>query len=500
MATIKTRSSALAIKEETTEGTPIMPAGATDFLALQDDFEMSPDQDVLENAELRSSIGVSKPIQGRENPTASLSHYLRNSGTGGTAPNFGKMLKGVLGAVDDAGVEHDTVASSTTALIKVDTGEGATYQRGQAVLVKKAAGYEIRPVHSISSDDLTLGFLLTDAPGSGVNLGEAVTYLPANDGHPTFTVRHYLGNGGAIQMMSGARVTAADFNFDAGELINGSYSLEGNEYYFNPITLTTSNNKMDFDIGGSELNVSVTAKTYKDPHELASALQAAMVAGGGTGVTVVYADTTGKYTIAKASGELNLLWNTGANTAETIGGKLGFSVAADDTGVLTFTSDNAISFASEYTPSFDSADPLAAKDNEVYMGDADDNINFNPSNVSISISTPKSDVLSVTAVSGKSGSIVNSREITINVTANLSQYDADRYRRYRENTETRFMYNFGVKSGGNWVPGKCGCIYAPTAVVSAFNITDQDGLATLELELRCFVDSNGNGEFYVSFV
>jgi len=80
MASIQTRSSVLALVTESTEGTPVVPTLATQFVALQDDFSMEPSFDTLENAELKASIGTAKPIQGAENPSASLSHYLRASG------------------------------------------------------------------------------------------------------------------------------------------------------------------------------------------------------------------------------------------------------------------------------------------------------------------------------------------------------------------------------------------------------------------------------------
>lgn len=500
MASISTRASVLAVLEESTEGTPVAPSATGDYVALQDDFSMAPEFETLENAELRNSIGASKPILGLENPTVSFSHYLRHSGVEGTAPEFNLLLKAAFGAEDVEGTEYDIAATGTTSVLNVGGGEGANFRRGQALLIKDGTnGYAIRPVHSIATDALTLGFNLTTAPATGVNLGKAVTYYPTNSAHPSLSLWHYLGNGGAVQLMSGGRVVSTDITIEAGQLINASYSLEGTAFYFDPIVLTSSNNKLDFNDGGGEENATIAAGVYKDPHQLAEAIQTAMNTLS-SGFTVTYSDTTGKFTLVKASGTFSLLWNTGANTAQTIGTKLGFLVAADDSGVLTYTSDNAQTLSSPQTATFDSADPLAAKDNVVFIGDNDDNVCFGPSSVSISMGTPKTDILSVCEVSGKAGSIINERTIEIEVTALLNQYDVDKWRRFRAGSDTRFMYNFGTKSGGNWVAGKCGCIYCPTAVISAFEITDEDGLATLNMTLTAYVDSSGNGEFYISFV
>jgi hypothetical protein len=503
MAYINTRASVLAIVPETTEGTPKMPSAATEYTALQDDFTMEPAKDVLENAELKNSIGMSKSIIGMENPTASLSHYLRHSGTEGQAPDYNDLLKAAFGTEDVESTEYNTVSSSTVSLVKVDTGEGATFRRGQALLVQHATNdWEIRPVHSISSDDLTLGFNLSNAPASGVDLGKAVTYVPADSGHQTLTIAHYLGNGGAIQMMTGSRVTELGIEFPAGELINCSFSLEGTGYYFNPIEIASADRYLDFTSDNGTFAAVVSAKVYKDPHQLADAIATAMMAADSAETyTCVYSDSTGKFTIATStSSVLTLNWNTGTNTANTIGDKIGFAVAADDSSATSYTSDNAVSFASPYTPTLDSADPLAAKDNRVMIGDQDDSTCFAASNVSFTLSTPKTDILSTCAETGKSGSVIQSREVTVSITALLAQYDADKFRRFRENTDTRFAYVFGTKTGSNWTPGKCGCLYIPNATISSLSATDADGLVAVEMELKAYVETAGVGEVFLSFV
>jgi len=505
MASITTRSSVLGVKVETTEGTPVAPAATTDFIAMQDDFTMSPEFEVLENAEMKSSIGRSKSILGSENPTCSFSHYLRHSGVEGQEPNYGQLLKAAFGASDTEATEYNTVASSTTSVIKVDAGEGAQFRRGQALLIKDGTnGYRIRPVHSISTDDLTIGFNVPTAPGTGVNLGKATTYYPANTGHQSLSLWHYLGNSGAVQLMAGAKVTEVSITAEAGQLVNASYSLEGVGFYFNPIEITSSTRYIDWTDDDGTFAASVAVKWYKDPHELAAALTSAMNDTATTEThSVTYSDSTGKFTFTSTGTVLSLLWNTGANTANTIGTKLGFSVAADDTGTAAatgYTSDNALTLAASYTPAYDSSDPLAAKNQEVMIGDASDYSCFAASSVVFTLSDTRATIPSICAESGVSGSIINERQVTVSVTALLDQYDADKFNRFRENTETRFQYSFGTKTGGNWVAGKCGCIYLPTATITSFNIEDQDGLAALSMELTAFVNSSGEGEAFVSFV
>lgn len=505
MASIQTRNSVLALKKETTEGTPVLPSASTDYVASQDDFSIEPSFDVLENAELKASIGKAKPILGAENPTSSFSHYLRASGVVAQAPNYGLLLECCLGATATASTEYDTVSSSTTSVIKVNTGEGATFQRGEALLIKDGTnGYRIRCIDSISSDDLTIGFQVPNAPASGVNLGRAVLYYPANTAHPTLTLWNYLGNGGAIQMMSGCRVTSASYDISAGDLINGSYDLEGVQFYFDPINITSTDTKLDWTDDDGTWVATVTAKVYKDPYEIASALQTAMATANPLKTpSVSWDNSTGKFNIKTTGTLLSLLWNTGTNTANSIGDKLGYSLASDDTGTgatTGYNSDNAVSFAAPHTPSFDSADPLAAKDHEIMIGDTADYVCFKASSATFEISTPKTDILSVCSASGKDGSIINSREFKATAKAVLNQYDASKWKAFKAGDNVKFQYSFGEKSGGNWVAGKCGALYSPTCTISSWKVTDADGLATVELELSGYVNSSGEGECFVNFL
>ena len=504
MATIATRSTVLSIKKETTEGTPVVPAATTDFIAVQDDLAMAPETAQLENAELKSSLGMSKTILGMESPTVSFSHYLRASGVVATAPNYGNLLESCLGAVSIAGAEYNTVAASTTSIVKVDAGEGASFQRGEALLIKDPTnGYRIRCIDSIATDDLTIGFQVPTAPGTGVNLGRAVLYYPANASHPTLTAWGYMGNGGAVQMVAGCRVTEVSFSIAAGELINGSYSLEGLAYFFNPMNVVTADSKIDWTDDDGTWAATIPTGWYKDPHKLADAIELAMNDASTETITVTYSNTTGKFTISATGTVLSLLWNSGTNTANTIGNLIGFSVAADDTGTAAttgYTSDNAISYAAAYAPAYDSADPLSAKDNEVMIGSASDYACFKASSCDISIAVSKTDVMSVCSETGKSGSVPNSREVTVTVSALLEQYDARMWESYREGSNVKFQYSFGQKSGGSWVAGKCGAIYIPTATVAAFSVTDNDGLVQLEIELKAYVNSSGEGEIFVNFL
>lgn len=500
MTAISTKSTRRAIMEETTEGVPVAVASGADFLALQDGFDHGFSFESLENNELKASIGAAKSILGLETSTPTMSHYLRHSGTEATAPGYNLLLKSLFGTEAVRATERNTVGGSTTTVINVDTGEGAEFSKGDLVLVKDGTnGYAIRPVESVSGDALTLGFALANAPASGVNLGRSVMYRPADADHPSLTVWDYLGNGGAIKMSSGNRVVSGSFSFEAGQLINADYSMEGIKVFFDPVTITSSNNRMDFDDGSGEENVTVPVGVYKDPIDFADALAAAMNAATSDEITVTYSSSTGKYTVASDGSTLELLFLTGANTANNIAGVLGFAVA-DQTGALTYTSANAINLAAPFTPSYDVVDPLVAKSNLFMLGSQTDNACVAASSVSVSVTNTKANINSICSESGVSSSLITERAVTMSVTLQLSKYEAQRFHDFHENQTTRACYIFGNKVGGNWVAGQCGAVYLPTAVISSFETSDQDSYQIINMELTAFVNDSGEGEVFLGFV
>lgn len=496
-----TRKSRMAIVEGT-EGSVTYPSAGTDFLALQDGFSVELSQETLDNAELKGSIGASKSIVGIEAPTASVSHYLRHSGTEGQAPQNGyaNLLEAAFGAEYVAGTEYNTVASSTVTVVKVDTGEGANFRIGQALLIKHSAfPWEIGVIKSISGDDLTMLFQLANAPATGTNLGKAVHYNAEDAAIPVLDLHDYRGNGGAYQIVQNARVVSLDIEATAGELVNCSFSLEGIAGYYDPIKILSADRYLDFTDDDGTFAAIVEAKTYKNPHQMAEALQAAMALANPLQTpTVTYSDSTGKFTIKTTGTVLSLLWNTGTNAANTIGDKIGFSTAANDTGTVAttgYTSDNAQDWSSPYTPSLDSpGTPLVAKNNKVMIGAQDDYTCFGAQSFSLSMATPKTNVPSICAESGISGTVINSREVNVTVTATMERHKADMFHAMIKNDGVAFQYNFGPKSGSNYVAGQSGSLHLKDASVLSHVLGDADGLVTLEIELKAFVDSSANAE------
>lgn len=501
MVGFATRKSIMSVKKEVTEGSPVLPASATDFVKLQEGFEFSPEIESLENSELSGSIGGSKSILGLENPTASLSHYLRHSGVEAQGPDYEDMLEAAMGEKVAAPAEQLTAAGSTVSVINVAGGGGAQYERGKAVLVKDGT-YKIRNTLSVSGDALTLGQNLPAGtePAAGVALGRPILFKPKDEGQPTLTMVHYSSNGGGTEMVSGARVTEMSVDISAGQLINATYSMEGLEYYRNFIQITSSSKYIDFNDGAPK-SASVAEGFYKHPSDLAAAIQDAMNAQTSDNITVVYNDVganKGKFTLSSDGVTFELSFATGANTANTIAPKIGFAVA-DETGSASYNSDSVQVYSAPFTPVYDSSNPLAAKYHEVMVGDADDIFCFGAQSVALTLSNEVTDVLDICERTGRSGTNVTARSVTAEVVALMQQHDVDKFRRFINNEDTQFTYNAGQKTGGNWVAGTCVNLYMPTASITAFSETDGDGLRVINFTVTAYV-KDALGEFYINLL
>lgn len=446
--------------------------------------------------------------------TGAVLSLLWNSGAN-AANDIGALL-GFATAADDTlatsyladnasnGIERVTDAGGAVDNL-VTTAAMTEGRRGMFMLLKDAAnGFQIRPIDAIDGVNITPGFNFSAAPSSGVGIGKQVNFEPLNSGHPSFSMWLFRGNGGAIEAMAGCKTLQMTMDVQAGQYVNASYSIEGTSYYFDPIEITTADRYLDFtDADGTHAAI-IQAKIYRDPHELAAALQAAMRSVQTNSVaTVVYNDkgaNAGKFTISCTGGTLSLLWQSGANAANSVGDKIGFVVSANDTGSTTYTSDNVQDWSAYQVPAYDDEDANVAKDNEAFIGDADDISCFCASSLTVSLQNEKTNIECICAESGVQGSIYNARTVTVDFVGEMERHDADKWNRMRNNLDTKFLYNFGKKSGGNWEPGRCGGIYLPTCTVAEFSHGDTDGTVSVEGTLSAFVDSQGRGEVFFGLV
>ena len=512
------KASVFAVKQESTPGTPVVPTAGTDFIPLKAGSQMTAAIEELTNDEIQNDLGAPKSLTGKETPTGSHPIYLKNSEVEGQAPEYGVLIESVLGASSTAGAEFNTVAASTVSLLKVDAGEGSTYEVGEAVLVKDGInGYSIRNITSVATDDLNLNFNLGTAPAAGVDLGQAVLYKPATVNIPTFTSWMYRSSSACIEAIAGCKTNSMNMTFTSGQQAECEFSYEGTKYFFNPIVITASNKYVDVTDDGGTIVVTLTEGVYKDPIEFATHINTvmgtALLASGGDDFSCTYSSTTGLYTMVTTTGTLfSILWKTGAHGADIlddhVGTTIGFSDAADSTGALTYSSALAINMAptsvtniinqTALTPTYDEADNIVVKSAELLIGDATDNVCRKASVVNVTIDSTSVDADSICAQSGVFEKVAVGRTVTMTATLILATNESHLFNKYINNTTTQAMLNIGPKSAGNWVAGKCVNIFLGNAVING-HVVGGDDFITLELTIKGFVSSTKK-DGYINYV
>jgi hypothetical protein len=491
------RASVMAIKEEATVGEFTPPSVGTDFVALRPGSKVSFEAEKLDSDELLNDIGAAKSFTGKESTKGEYSTYLRHSGVEGQEPQTGVLYESVMGSKVVNATQYPTLASSTTLLLKVT--DGTNFYVGQTLLIKDGSnGFSIRNIAEVDGNDLILNFALNAAPADGTGLGRAINYLPAAQGHPTFSVLKFIGNGHAIEASAGNTVTDLTIKADANGFGESAFSFEGTKYFFDPILVDATNKFLDFSDDSGTHAVSLVEKIYRNPIEFADALQVAMKAVSPEPLTVVYSSVTGKFTIASGTSPLSLLWDSGTNAGNSVGSTMGFNTGSDDVGALTYTSDDALTFENGTAPIYDSGDAIIIKGAELFIGSQADNLCVCAQSVSLKVTKATESVDGICSETGIVEKIATGRTVEMQVTSLLNKYDSSLLAALLKNEGLSAMLNVGPKSGGNWVSGACFNAFLENCTVSAFS-TEGESFAQATFTLKGFVTTTGK-DLFLGFV
>lgn len=494
----KVKASVFAIRKQSETGTLVVPSAASQFIPLRAGFTMAYSNEKLESDELLNDIGATKPANGLETIEGTHPIYLKHSGTEGQEPESGILYESILGSKTVNATEYQTTGSPTTTVIPV--ADGTNFYVGQALLIKDGTnGYSIRNVESISTNDLTLNFALEDAPATGVSMGKAVSYIPTSTSVTPFSAWKYNANGYSIEAVQDCIVTGLSATFESNQFATAEFTYSGVKYFLNPIVITSSNKYIDWTDDDGTAAASVEEKVYRSPVELAETLENAMNAQTSETISVSYSSTDGKFTISSStSATLSLLWDSGTNTANTIGEELGFTVSADDTSATSYESDNAIDLSAEYTPSYDDTDKIVIKNAELIIGSQEDNVCRCASTVTIEITQETEDALCICEETGIQEKVPVSRAVTLSATINVEQYDVLFFNNLINNSTVGAMLNIGPKSSGNFVAGKCMNMYIANATVDSYQVGGEN-ILTAEISLSGFVTSDKK-DIYINFL
>jgi hypothetical protein len=502
------KASVFAIKRETTTGELIEPSVGADFIPLRAGFEQTAAFEEIESDELVNDIGASEPSLGKETPTGTHPAYLKGSTVEGQAPEAGLLIESCLGDEIVNATEYSTDAGSTAgnnssrAKLAMAGDEEDNFVTGQGVLIKDLTnGYSVRNVDSVDSagNGLDLNFNLENAPGAGVGLGKAILYRPVSSGFPSFSAWLYSGNGGAVQAMAGCQTSSMTLTFPAGQQAEIEFSYDGTKAFYNPFVIGATNKFIDFvDSGGTKVAI-LDETSYRTPIDMAEAIVAKMNAVSVDTISSSYDNVSGQFTISSDNSPFSLLWNSGANAANTIGDILGYDTSADDTGAQSYTGDNAIDLAAQLVPEFDNASNIVVKNAELMIGDFFDNICVQASNVTITVDRPNVDVDDLCAESGVAEKVAESRTVTMSSTLVMNRYESKRFDSLVKNRTQSIMMNAGPKDGANnWIPGSVVNAFMQNAKITTHNLGG-DTYVTVGLEAKGFVSSDKK-DLFINFL
>lgn len=494
------RASVCAIKEETTSGELIYPSAGTDFIPLRNDYTPpTPSLEKLENQELLNDIGAAKAYSGKESVEGSHPAYLKGKGSAGM-PNTGLLFKSLFGAESSRTATDTVLAGCTTTVLNVT--DASLYAIGQAILING----QIRNVKALDTtlDKITLNFALSAAPSAADVIQKSYGFKPMPSGHPTFSLWLYDANGTATEAVAGCKTTNIAMNMQSGQQAEVTFNYSGVKYYFNPIKITSSNKYIDIEDNNTDVVAAIlTEKVYRTPVELADeiAYQASLVTGETISCEYISTGTDkGKFQITNAAGTFKLLWNTGANTANSAKTTIGFA-NTDDTGAATYKSDIVITvpYAHGFTPTYDGADNIIVKGAEFFLGSSTDNFCRKASVANVTIDAPVTDVDSICSDTGTLEKLSLSRAVTFTATVLLEKHDVEVFNKMIKNQETQAMVNIGPKSGSAFETGKCVNICIGKCTINEHNISG-DAVIVANISGSGFVDTTDLKDIYVNFV
>jgi len=227
----------LFITEESTEGTPVNPsAGAEAAQVILDGLEITPAHELLNRAVSNSGIGMNKSRKGKKTVAGSLPFEFKSSGTAGVEPETDLLYRSLLGATraEDTGVTADdiNVAHSSTVIGLADS-DANKYAAGDIVRVRRGTSADhISPIASVvnTAGSVAITLLIANPLGAhadGDAISPVVTYLPANSGHPSFTLTHYQEDEVKRQAAGCKAISASLSNWTTGQIPQMAFAFEG---------------------------------------------------------------------------------------------------------------------------------------------------------------------------------------------------------------------------------------------------------------------------------
>ncbi len=237
MTDYRTENQLLLAKIEATSGTEVTPVVGTDAVKVVAPIQFSPNFPPLETNYSDSSLSASAPIVGGGNVGMRFGTFLKGSGTGGTAPDTGVLLRAcglsqtltasnVTGTAQAGAASTITLAAGASAVddaykgmvINTTGGTGS----GQTAMISAYVGSTkvatVIPAWSVQPDSSTTYSIFANAlyvpVSSGLETATLVVYQHHNVTATNSRRRRLVGGAGNVSMSLAPRGLAAlDFTF-----------------------------------------------------------------------------------------------------------------------------------------------------------------------------------------------------------------------------------------------------------------------------------------------
>ena len=540
---ITNKTSTLAVKRKSFPTLGLeAPETGSDFLAMQPDLTLNPNFETADNTEMRGDIMASQKTVVGSNPSGSMSHYWKGSGTSGQAPGFSPFLESSFGRARELAADVAIIAGSNSGVIKIADADLPKFDKGDTVMISYADGsYDFRPIKFVGAGTpnkgLHLDFELDKVPAAGDKVKKFTTYAPTNANQPVVDVwRYYDGGLAGMDNISNCRVSSVDVTADAKAMINASYNFEGTHYSQNDSKYklhrdAVKDTLLAISFGDRQFGFSYQTGTNTagagsimldsavyTPDELAEHIQDKLRAFTATGndftaMRCSYDAATGKLSFggaATGATKVNKIGITLAAGTDTTSPELklilGYGTSNTDialgaaNALITATNKVQLStYAPTFLPVYDDTKPVVANEQILYLDNKDALVDT--PTASFNIATTVTRTNSVVRQGGNYGTLITGRSASMRLEAYLQLDDKRFFEKFETGSKINFFLAGGSKSeDGNWLPGQCYSIYGSEATIDEYDTTDQNDVFHLTMTLTCYSPGDKTGSIFCTFM
>ena len=219
------------IKEESTPFTYEAPTATDDAIKVKTDgLELTPSKELLEKDEIGQGLSSAKSGTGLEGVTGSLNAYMKAHGTEGTVPEYGVLVESLFGTKQVAATQVTDNTSQASTASRLEFNAAPNFKVGDSLLVKVAATFEVRPVTVVGADYVELAYALTGAPGDATSIAAVTTFVPADSGHPSYSVTKYIEDAVAEKATGCMTSSMTLSSWSVGQYAGLDFAVEGIDF------------------------------------------------------------------------------------------------------------------------------------------------------------------------------------------------------------------------------------------------------------------------------